>query len=239
MISLPPRVAVSLMIVRQPRAVVVGLVQAIAVGRLDEQHVGVVDRRRDRAAPGGRSGRDRRRRDDASCSPSVMRAYADPSRWPALRNSTSTPGTTGTGAVVADRLQLRQRAGRVGVGVERQRRMVLRVAVLVGIARVFFLDVRRIRAARASRDRACPACRRRGRETPARRAAAGSRSGRGARASARPRRSPWARREAAASCAAGAPSAPGTGRSRPAPVTAQVEQMLRAGDGAGGSEKRQ
>ena len=46
MISLPPRVDRVVDDRREPRAVVVGFVQAIAVGRFDEQDVGLVDRRR-------------------------------------------------------------------------------------------------------------------------------------------------------------------------------------------------
>ena len=46
MISLPPRSAASVDDRRQPLAVVVGLVEPIAVGRFDQQDVGRVDRRR-------------------------------------------------------------------------------------------------------------------------------------------------------------------------------------------------
>ena len=43
-------------------------------------------------------------------------------------------------AVVADRLQLRHCAERVRFGVQRQRGLVLREAVTVGVGRIFFLD---------------------------------------------------------------------------------------------------
>ena len=44
------------------------------------------------------------------------------------------------GAIVAERLEQRQRAERVGLGEERLGRLVLGVAVPVGLLRVFFLD---------------------------------------------------------------------------------------------------
>ena len=123
MITLPPRSARLVDDPRQRVAVVVRLVHAIAVGGLDEQHVGFGDRRRDRAARDGRSGRDRRRRESSCPSrPRCTRAYADPSRWPALMNSTVRPGRHGHRPVVADRLQQRHRAIGVFDGEERQRR---------------------------------------------------------------------------------------------------------------------
>jgi len=47
----------------------------------------------------------------------------------------------GDGTVISDRLEQHQRAVRVGARVERQGRLVLRVAVTVGVSRVFFLDM--------------------------------------------------------------------------------------------------
>ena len=71
---------------------------AIAVGGLDEEDVGLVDRRRigqhgpavaaEVAAEEDRLARRLRR---------ARARSAEPSRWPALMNSTVTPGTTGIG----------------------------------------------------------------------------------------------------------------------------------------------
>ena len=109
-------------------------------------------RRPDRAAPAGRSGRGRRRR-GSSCRPAAARATkADPSRWPAGENSTVIPARPRP-ACRSRRLELRQRALRVALAVERQRRLVLRVAVLVRLARILFLDARRVRQHEAAQIR--------------------------------------------------------------------------------------
>ena len=63
-------------------------------------------------------------------------------------------------AVVAHRLQLRERPRRVELGIQRQRGLVLRIAVPVRLARVFFLDVRGIGEDQRAQILASPACRR-------------------------------------------------------------------------------
>ena len=60
-------------------------------------------------------------------------------------NSMSTPSISEIGAVEAHRLKLRQRAKRIGLAIERQRRIVLRVVHAVRVARLFFLEARGIR----------------------------------------------------------------------------------------------
>ena len=170
----------------------------------------------------------------------MTRAYADPSRWPGVDELDLDSRHDGHRAVVADRLQPVERAGGVELGVERQRRSVLRVAVLVGLPRVFFLDVRGV----GQHERAQIARARRAEHAPAK--ALGDEPRQVAavievrvREDDRvdPRRDRW---EAPPSCAAAAPSAPGRGRSRSRiRRSPRLEQVLRAGDGAGGSEKRQ
>ena len=139
---MPPRSAVALIAARQLLAIVVLLVHAVAVGRLDEQVVGLGDHRRirqhgpveaaeiaaeeDRLAAGAHA-RVRRPEQVTGVDEVDFDAVGDRHR-----------------PVVADRLQQRERAERVGFGVERQRRRVLRVAVAVGVLRVFFLNPARV-----------------------------------------------------------------------------------------------
>ena len=143
-----------------------------------------------------------------------MRTKADPSRWPAGANSTVTPRHDLDRPLVTDRLQLRQRALRVDSRVERQRRLVLRVAVLVGLPRVLFLDAPRVgqhqaaqvQGAGRAEDAPPVALRDQPRQVAD---VIEMRVGQDDRVE-------WTRAapETPPSCAAAAPSAPGTGRSR-------------------------
>ena len=74
----------------------------------------------------------------------VILMNADPSRWPAWMNSMSTPSTSEIGLLKRNRLQLRQRAKRVRLAIQRQRRVVPRVVQPVGLARVLFLQPGRV-----------------------------------------------------------------------------------------------
>ena len=142
MISLPPRSATSVDDAGQPPAVVVGFVQSIAVGRLEQQDVRGVDRRRigqhgpvvtaEVAAEEDRSSLAR--------DPRVRRAEQMARRQEVELDA----GRDRHGTVEPDRLQLHQRARRVVRRVERQRGVMLRVSLAIRVARVFFLDVRRV-----------------------------------------------------------------------------------------------
>ena len=143
MITLPPR-GTSQHDRRQLCALVVGLVQTIAVRRLAQEDVGVGDwlrigQHRTLVAAEVAAEDDRLRRigefdhDRSSAEQVAHRHEAD-----------FHPRDDRHRAVVAHGLQLRQRAPRVGDAIEGLRRIVLRVMALVGPPRVFFLEVRRV-----------------------------------------------------------------------------------------------
>ena len=98
-------------------------------------------------------------RDHAALRPGVRRHV---SRWPAGANSIVTPATRLDRLVIAERLQMRQRAQRVALAVERQRRAMLRVAVLVRLARILFLDSPGVGQHEPAEVLACRPCRTRG-----------------------------------------------------------------------------
>ena len=116
--------------------------------------------------------------------------------------------------VEANWLKLRQRPERVRFAIQRQRRMVLRVVLPVRLARIFFLQPRRVgqhQLAQVGRARRAVTS---GRDSPRRRAAADTRCGRDARGSERRRKARPDRAEAAASCADAALSVPEKARNR-------------------------
>ena len=128
------------------RAIVFRRMETIAVGGFEQQHVGLNRRR------GIRQNR-----------PAVATQVATKQHTPARgasagrkheRRAEQVSGVNELDIqVVADlhlgveraRLEPRQRRGGIDLGVQRQRRVVLREAMLVGMAGVLFLDVRRIR----------------------------------------------------------------------------------------------
>ena len=138
MISLPPLCAVSDDDRRQAVAVVVLLVDAVAVGGLDEQVVRLGGRRRIRENRPAETSEVAAEDDGPAVDPHphVRRAEQVP-RIDELRLD---PGRDRHRAVVAARLQLRHGAERVDFRVERQRGLVLREVVAVGVRRVFFLQ---------------------------------------------------------------------------------------------------
>ncbi len=111
---------------------------------------------------------------------------AEPSRWPALMNSMSTPSTRRIGLLNAERLKLRERAERIRLAVQRQRRVVLRVVQPVRLARIFFLQARRIGQHELAQIGGARRAERHGRDTRRRPGAADTRCDRGGRASERP-----------------------------------------------------
>ncbi len=128
---------------RQARAVVVGFVKPIAVGRFDEQHVRAVH---------GRRIRENRAAIPAKVAAEQQRLVADAEtcvggseQMAGVDEFDVNPRHNRHGPVVTDRLQVGQRPRRVEPGVERQRRLVFAVAVFVDVARLFLLNVRRIR----------------------------------------------------------------------------------------------
>ena len=237
MISLPPRFDRLVDDRRQPRTAVVGLVQPVAVGRLEQQHVGALDRRRVRQHGPAVA---------AEVAAEQHRLVADPeSRVGRPEQMTGIDeldlhaGHDRHRTVVADRLKLRQRPRRVELGIERQRGRVLRIAVPVRLARVFFLNVRGI-----GQDERAQIARARRAEDAAAESAGDQPRQVAAMIEVRMRQDdrvdpPRDRSEARPSSVRAAPSAPETARNPPARGDPQVQQMLRPGDGAGGAEKRQ
>ncbi len=115
----------------------------IAVGRFDQQVVGLVDHRRIRENGTAEPAEVATKKDGQA-----VRAYAR------VRRAQKVTGVDEVDldavghrhrAVIADRLQLRNRAERVGLRVERQCWRVLRVRVPIGVLRVFLLDTARVR----------------------------------------------------------------------------------------------
>ena len=216
MISLPPRVRGLVDDRREPIAVVVLLVNAVAVGRFDQQVVRLGHRRRIRQhrpaeAPEVPAEQDRPAVDThADVGRPEQVAGVDELDFDAWRDRHR--------PLVADRLQLRDRAHRVHFAIQRQRRRVLRRLVPIGELGILFLDPPGVGQGRCGRDPGCPACRRRAREILARPAAAGSRSDRDARASGRSPRYSTPGSTGPASCEAAAPSIPGTARRPPSPA---------------------
>ena len=143
MISLPPRAATSVTIAREPLAVIVGLVKAIAVGRFDQQDVGLARPASDREGPVGRSGRGRRQTGSSS-RPTADARVRRAEQMARVDEIDLDARSDRNRAVVADRLQPLERPGGIDLRVERQRRAVLRVVVPVRLARVLFLNVRRV-----------------------------------------------------------------------------------------------
>ena len=127
---------------RESVAVVVLLVNAIAIRRFDEQVV--------------RLGHRRRIRQHRPAEPSEIAAEEDGPpvhAHPHVRRAEQVPGVDEVDLdacrhrhrpVVADRLQLRHGAKRIHLGVERQRRLVFRVVVAVRLRRVFLLQPPRV-----------------------------------------------------------------------------------------------
>ena len=143
MISLPPSRDRVLDDRREPRALIVGLVNAIAVGRLEQQHVGLRRRRR--------IGQHRPRVAPEVAAEQHGRSLLD--RHPDERRSQQMAGVDELDVDAVDerhrlvernRLQLRQRAKRIRFAVERQRRVVPRVVQPVRFARILFLKARRV-----------------------------------------------------------------------------------------------
>ena len=128
---------------RQPLAVVVGLVQSIAVGGFEEQDVRLADR-------------DRVRQDRPSVPPEVA---AEEQRLAAGGNASVgraeqvtrvdeldlDPRNDRDGSIVTDRLQSIERANRIVLRIERQRRTMPGIMMTIGLPRVFFLNPRGIR----------------------------------------------------------------------------------------------
>ena len=188
--TLPPRFDRLADDLRELLAVVVGLVVAVAVGRFDAAgRRRCVDRRRVgqhgpavaaevAAEEDGRAAAGERHPDEG-------RAEQVPG---VAMKLISTPGVDRHRPVEADRLEARERAEGVGLGEERLGRRVPRVAVLVGLARVFFLqpagvgqhELAEVGGAGRAEDRPLEALRHEARQV--------ARCGRGARASARRRR---------------------------------------------------
>ena len=169
----------------------------------------------------GRSQRPRSPEKTSVVPPSRSSTVAAPRMWPARRKSARhAVGHARTARRSAARRVERERALGVLGGEERQRRLVLRVAVAVRGRGLLLLQLARRRgAARASRSCVAGVQRIGPRKPRAGEHAAGSPSGRCARGSGRPRRARRGIEAAAApSCADAAPSGPGRARSRAAPA---------------------
>ena len=138
MISFPPLCAVSVTIGREAVAVVVLLVDAIAVGGFDEQVVRLRDRRRVRQDRPAEAPEVAAEHNGAAVNPHAhVRGAEQVSRVDELRFDAVRDRHR---PIVAARLQLRHGAERVDFGIERQRRLVLREVVAVRERGVFFLQ---------------------------------------------------------------------------------------------------
>ena len=114
---------------------------SVAVGGLDQQDVGQRNGSRilqDRAVEPAEIAAKHDPRPPAS----VICTAAAPSKCPIGTKLISTPGRHGDRAVIAKRLQLRDGPPCVGDRVERQRRVMARVAVAIGLTGVFLLQMR-------------------------------------------------------------------------------------------------
>ena len=142
MISLPPRSAVAVTIVGESRPVVVVLVHAIAVRRFDQQVVGLGHHR---GVGQHRTSKSSQIAAEQNRLPVDPHSYVGGSEQMAgVDEFDVDPGRHGKGAVVSTGLQLRHRAKRVGLRVEREGRRVLSEAVPVRVGRVFLLQASRV-----------------------------------------------------------------------------------------------
>ena len=124
---------------REQLPVIIDCVIAIAVGGLDEDDVGANRIGRDPAAPAvvaAEVAAEQNRRPALEAGPHVRGAEQVPGRRELDRHSRGDLDR----AMVADWLELRDRAMGIDFRIQRQRRLVLRVAVLVGLTRVLLLN---------------------------------------------------------------------------------------------------
>ena len=142
-INRPPRAATSVTICASCFPIVVALVEPIAVGGFDQQDVRLADRRgigKDRPSVAAEIAAEQNR----SCR-RPARERRKTQQMSRVDEFDFYTGDDWHGAVVANRLQPVERASGIDLRVERLRGDVLRVAVLVRLPRILFLNVRRIR----------------------------------------------------------------------------------------------
>ena len=222
---------------RQPRTAIVRLVQAVAVGGLEQQHVGLGDRRgvgKHRPVVAAEIAAEQHRL-VADRHPRVGGAE----QMAGIEELDLHSGHDRNRPLVADRLKLRQRAGGIELGVERQRGRVLRVAAAVGQAGVLFLNVRGV-----------------WQDERAQVAGPGGAEDAAAKSAGDETRQVAAMVEVRVSQHHGVDAFRVDGKRRPVPhaqlfqalkqpaidehaAIAKLQQMLRPGDGPGGAEKRQ